>query len=118
MSRLMNRAINLPALISADREGHVERYPGCREWVVHSARELLDIGIDGEAVRLPPPLRFRSLPAALRPPPPPRTARPTHDRAAASLLARGHRTAAGAGGAPAALTHGSRHRVRATAVMA
>jgi diacylglycerol kinase family enzyme len=67
----VNRARSLSALISADSEGHVERYPGYQEWVVpefevDSRQELLDIGIDGEAVRLPAPLRFRSLPAALR----------------------------------------------------
>lgn len=67
----VNRTSRLAALISADAEGNVERYPGYQEWVVPefevgSEQELLDIGIDGEAVRLPPPLHFRSLPAALR----------------------------------------------------
>ena len=34
--------------------------------MVDSADELIDVGIDGEALALPPPLVFRSLPGALR----------------------------------------------------
>jgi hypothetical protein len=36
------------------------------EFVVDSSEPVIDVGVDGEALRLPPPLHFRSLPGALR----------------------------------------------------
>jgi hypothetical protein len=50
--------------------GKGNRYPGWQEWTdstfeVHSAGPI-EVGIDGEAMMLDPPIRFRSLPAALR----------------------------------------------------
>jgi len=67
----VNRARDLPALISAEAAGRITRFSGYREWAapefeIDSAEDLIDVGIDGEAARLAPPLRFRSLPGALR----------------------------------------------------
>jgi diacylglycerol kinase family enzyme len=67
----VDRATDLPGLLAAEASGRIERFRGYREWttsefVVDSAQPLVDVGVDGEALRLPPPLRFRSLPAALR----------------------------------------------------
>ncbi|MBP2328699.1 diacylglycerol kinase family enzyme [Kibdelosporangium banguiense] len=67
----VNRARDLPALIVAEAGGHLDRFPGYQEWTtrefeVDSGQPLVDVGVDGEALRLPPPLRFRSLPGALR----------------------------------------------------
>jgi diacylglycerol kinase family enzyme len=58
--------------------GQARRFPGWREWTagqfeVESGREVA-AGIDGEAVVLEPPLRFRVAPAALRVRLPPATA--------------------------------------------
>jgi diacylglycerol kinase family enzyme len=67
----VDRARDIPALVSAEITGRIARFRGYRAWVapefvVNSAQSLLDVGVDGEALRLPPPLRFRSLPGALR----------------------------------------------------
>jgi diacylglycerol kinase family enzyme len=58
-------------LIAAQASGGLSRFAGYREWtapefVVTSADALVDVGVDGEALRLPPPLRFRVRPGALR----------------------------------------------------
>jgi hypothetical protein len=50
--------------------GKGNRYPGWQEWTdstfeVHSAGPI-EVGLDGEAMVLDPPIRFRSVPAALR----------------------------------------------------
>lgn len=65
------QARDLPVLLSAEAAGRIERFPGYQAWTtpefeVQSEQPLLDVGVDGEALRLPPPLRFRSLPGALR----------------------------------------------------
>jgi diacylglycerol kinase family enzyme len=67
----VDRAVDVPALISAQLTGRLARFRGYRSWkapdfVVDSGQALLDVGVDGEALRLPPPLRFRCLPGALR----------------------------------------------------
>jgi hypothetical protein len=67
----VDRARDLPALVAAEASGRIRRFPGHREWatpdfVVDSGQPLVDVGVDGEALRLAPPLRFRSLPGALR----------------------------------------------------
>ena len=68
---MVDRARDLPALMSAEATGRIERFPGYRAWTtpeftVDSSEPLIDVGVDGEALRLPPPLQFRSLPGALR----------------------------------------------------
>ncbi|HEY6425081.1 MAG TPA: diacylglycerol kinase family protein [Pseudonocardiaceae bacterium] len=67
----VDRAADLPALISAEATGAIHRFHGYQEWttpdfMIGSAEPLIDVGVDGEALRLPPPLQFRSLPGALR----------------------------------------------------
>jgi diacylglycerol kinase family enzyme len=67
----VDRARDIPALVTAEATGRIRSFRGYRAWsttefVVDSAEPLIDVGVDGEALRLPPPLRFRSLPGALR----------------------------------------------------
>ena len=67
----LDRATDVPALMAAEASGRIRQFPGYREWTttefdVDSDEPLIDVGVDGEALRLPPPLRFRSLPGALR----------------------------------------------------
>ena len=66
----VHRAADVARLVALQLAGQVERYPGLLSW---SARELevrsrgpLEVGLDGEALVLDPPLRFRSLAGALR----------------------------------------------------
>jgi len=58
-------------LVAAQAGRRLGQFAGYREWtapefVVDSADELIDVGVDGEALRLPTPLRFRVLPGALQ----------------------------------------------------
>jgi len=67
----VDRARDLPTLITAELTGKLARFRGYRNWaarefVVRSGKALVEVGVDGEALRLAPPLRFRSLPGALR----------------------------------------------------
>jgi diacylglycerol kinase family enzyme len=67
----VGRALEVPQLLAAEAVGRLSRFPGYQEWTagrfdLDSTQPLIDVGVDGEAVRLPPPLRFRSLPGALR----------------------------------------------------
>ncbi|RJQ92292.1 diacylglycerol/lipid kinase family protein [Amycolatopsis panacis] len=67
----VNRASEVPALAAAEVSGRLSRFPGYTAWttpefVVTSGKPLVEVGVDGEALRLPPPLRFRSLPGVLR----------------------------------------------------
>jgi diacylglycerol kinase family enzyme len=67
----VDRARDLPALISAEATGRIAHFRGYRAWTtpafeVRSGSDLIDVGVDGEALALPPPLVFRSLPGALR----------------------------------------------------
>ncbi|MEU6644723.1 diacylglycerol kinase family protein [Saccharomonospora sp. NPDC046836] len=67
----LDRARDIPVLVSAEMTGRLARFRGYRSWavpefVVDSNQPLVEVGVDGEALRLPPPLRFRTLPGALR----------------------------------------------------
>jgi diacylglycerol kinase family enzyme len=96
----VNRAYEVPALISAEMTGRISRFPGYRSWSapefeVTSERPKVEAGIDGEARQLTPPLRFRTLPGALRvrlpqdtPGASPKAALPTGTRATATALLR------------------------------
>ncbi|SFK68036.1 Diacylglycerol kinase family enzyme [Geodermatophilus ruber] len=69
-------AVELPegppdrVFLSALAAGQPERYPGFLAWEPSTfevdSGELVDAGIDGEALRLSPPLRFATRPGALR----------------------------------------------------
>jgi diacylglycerol kinase family enzyme len=95
----VDRARDLPTLISAELSGRLARFRGYRTWQadefeVRSGKELIEVGVDGEALRLPPPLRFRSLPGALRvrvpvgAPGAPATAAPRNTKESVSALFR------------------------------
>lgn len=67
----VDRARDVAALLSAEAAGRVDRFRGYRQWAarefeIDSGQPFVDVGVDGEALRLPPPLRFRTLPGALR----------------------------------------------------
>ncbi|MGB3440869.1 MAG: diacylglycerol kinase family protein [Actinophytocola sp.] len=67
----VDRALDLPTLIAAEVAGRIDRFRGYEEWTaplleIDSGEPLVDVGVDGEALRLPAPLRFRSLPGVLR----------------------------------------------------
>jgi diacylglycerol kinase family enzyme len=68
---VVERAGDLPGLLTAEAGGRLERFHGYRSWTtpefeVTSSEPVIDVGLDGEVLRLRPPLRFRSLPGALR----------------------------------------------------
>lgn len=67
----VDSAGDVPRLMAAQASGRLHGFRGYREWttsefVVDSEEPLVDVGVDGEALRLPPPLRFRIVPNALR----------------------------------------------------
>jgi hypothetical protein len=67
----VDRGSDLAGLVAAEAAGRVHRFHGYQEWTVpefriESGTPLVNVGVDGEALRLPPPLVFRSLPGALR----------------------------------------------------
>jgi diacylglycerol kinase family enzyme len=59
-----------PAFLTALAAGQPERFPGYVAWEPATfevdSGDPIDAGIDGEAVRMPPPLRFTIRPGALR----------------------------------------------------
>jgi diacylglycerol kinase family enzyme len=62
---------DLPRLMAAEATGRLRDFRGYREWttpefVVDSGKPLVEVGVDGEALRLPVPLRFHVVPGALR----------------------------------------------------
>ncbi len=64
------RGADVSKLVALELVGQAQRYPGLLSWsapefVVH-AEGPVAIGLDGEALVLEPPLRFESLPGALR----------------------------------------------------
>lgn len=71
VSITVDRSRDVPALVSAEATGRVSYFRGYAEWTtsqfeVDSSSSLVDVGVDGEALQLAPPLQFRSLPRALR----------------------------------------------------
>jgi diacylglycerol kinase family enzyme len=71
VSMTVDRALDVPGLIAAEATGRIADFRGYQEWttpefVVRSGDGLVNVGVDGEALALPPPLVFRSLPGALR----------------------------------------------------
>ena len=67
----VRRSWDLPLLMAAEITGRIRRFRGYRSWdtpsfVVESSAALVDVGVDGEALRLEPPLEFRTLPGSLR----------------------------------------------------
>lgn len=67
----VDRARDIPNLVTAELTGRLNRFPGYRSWrtpafTVDSGEALVDVAVDGEPMRVVPPLTFRSLPGALR----------------------------------------------------
>jgi diacylglycerol kinase family enzyme len=67
----VSRAGEIPLLVSAELAGQISRFTGYESWSaaefeVDSGRPLVEAGVDGEATRLAPPLRFQILPGVLR----------------------------------------------------
>jgi diacylglycerol kinase family enzyme len=63
-------AAELAELVALEAAGQIRRFGGWLEWEtprfeVRSSRPV-EAGVDGEALKLEPPLEFRSLPAAIR----------------------------------------------------
>jgi diacylglycerol kinase family enzyme len=76
--------------MALEAAGRVRRFPGLRQWNTPrfevSSGAPVEIGIDGEALLLDPPLVFESLPGALRVRLPRRAARPSRAARAVRLL--------------------------------
>ena len=67
----VDRARDVSTLLAAEAAGRLVHFHGYREWtaqefVVDSDEPVVDVGVDGEALSLTPPLTFRSVPGALR----------------------------------------------------
>ncbi|HWY90076.1 MAG TPA: diacylglycerol kinase family protein [Solirubrobacteraceae bacterium] len=63
-------AADVSKLVALELVGQVGRFPGLLSWSTSEfevrSSGPVEVGLDGEAVRLQPPLRFTSLPGALR----------------------------------------------------
>jgi diacylglycerol kinase family enzyme len=63
-------AADVAAFVAAEMTGRAARFRGLHQWAapefVVDADAPVEAGVDGEALMLDPPLRFRALPAALR----------------------------------------------------
>jgi diacylglycerol kinase family enzyme len=68
-ARIVN-AREASQFVALEGAGRVRRFPGWVEWEAPTFRidsdEPVEIGVDGEALKLEPPLRFESRPGALR----------------------------------------------------
>jgi diacylglycerol kinase family enzyme len=69
MSLMVRSAMDMQKLVALESIGQVSQFGGWQEWVapdfeVRSA-EPVEIGVDGEALTLQPPLQFRIRPGAL-----------------------------------------------------
>ena len=66
----IDRAADIPTLVALVNAGKVQSFRGYREWTATSFRvdadEPVAAGVDGEAIRLSPPLLFEARPAAVR----------------------------------------------------
>jgi diacylglycerol kinase family enzyme len=70
VSVTVSSASDVQALVALDAFGQLRRFPGWLEWAVPrfeiNSGAPIEIGIDGEALRMDPPLVFESRPGALR----------------------------------------------------
>jgi diacylglycerol kinase family enzyme len=66
----VNTAADVAELVAAQTAGTVSRFRGWREWEADTfevrSRQPIEAGVDGEALRFDPPLRFEIVPSALR----------------------------------------------------
>jgi len=79
-------------LLALEATGHLGRFPGLQKWTAPEFEVRSDgpveIGLDGEALVMEPPLQFRSVPSALRLLVPPGAPGPPAAKRAPRLLAR------------------------------
>jgi hypothetical protein len=70
MTAEVHSAAEAAQLVAAEAAGRIQRFRGVLEWAtpefVVDSDTPIEAGVDGEALRLDPPLHFRSLPGALR----------------------------------------------------
>jgi diacylglycerol kinase family enzyme len=63
-------ATDVAALVAAEAAGQLRRYQGLAQWTAAEftveSDQPVEAGVDGEALVLEPPLKFQSLPGALR----------------------------------------------------
>jgi diacylglycerol kinase family enzyme len=63
-------AAEVSTLLALETAGAIHRFRGFRQWTAPEFRidssQPVPVGVDGEALRMPPPLEFRILPGALR----------------------------------------------------
>lgn len=66
----IDSAAGVAAFVAAEAAGQVSRFPGFHDWNTPQFRvesdEPVEVGVDGEALVMDPPLVFRSLPGVLR----------------------------------------------------
>jgi diacylglycerol kinase family enzyme len=66
----VRNAADVSKLVALELIGQVDRFPGLLQWSSPefevSSGSRVEVGLDGEALALDPPLRFSSLPGALR----------------------------------------------------
>lgn len=66
----IRNAAEMTQLVSLEALGKIRSFGGYSEWTAYhfevDADHPIDVGVDGEALTLDPPLRFQSLPGALR----------------------------------------------------
>jgi diacylglycerol kinase family enzyme len=69
MSLMVRGAADMQKLVALESIGQVRQFGGWQEWVASdfevSSAEPVEIGVDGEALTLQPPLQFRIRPGAL-----------------------------------------------------
>jgi diacylglycerol kinase family enzyme len=69
-SATIDNANAAATFVSLEFAGQAQRFPGWLEWTSHrfevDTADKIEIGVDGEALQMNPPLIFESLPAALR----------------------------------------------------
>jgi len=69
-SATIDNATAAAQFVTLELAGQVRRFPGWQEWTARrfqvDAADRVEIGVDGEALQMKPPLIFESLPAVLR----------------------------------------------------
>jgi diacylglycerol kinase family enzyme len=90
VATMITDAAQASRFVALEAAGRVRRFPGWLEWSAPrfevGSDAPLEIGIDGEALQMDPPLVFESLPGALRVRLPERAVRPSRTAQAVRLL--------------------------------
>jgi diacylglycerol kinase family enzyme len=90
VATMITDAAQASRFVALEAAGRVRRFPGWLEWSAPrfevSSDGPVEIGIDGEAMQMDPPLVFESLPGVLRVRLPERAVRPSRTAQAVRLL--------------------------------